>query len=72
LARLQDQRAIQPIIRAGRRAPKAARDLFGTALVFFDDPEAQAAAEELIQDKRLLEAARERAKTRGPRGLFGF
>lgn len=73
LARLQDPRAIGPIIRAARRAPRAAAgSAFGLALVQFDHPEAQAAAEELVGDKKLLQQLRERAKTQGPRAIYGF
>lgn len=72
LVLLQDRRAIGPIIRAARRAPKAFGSVFGLALAYFDHPEAQVAAEELVENKTLLDSARRRARTHGPRGIHGL
>lgn len=69
LALLQDKDSVRSIIIAARTAPKEARSVIATALVFFDDSSAQAAADELITNKELLADLRQRAKQRGPRGL---
>ncbi len=71
LARLQDRRAIRPIIEAARRAPSEAQSSIAEALVFFDDPEAQKAADELIPKRAVLESLRKRA-LKGPKAVFGF
>lgn len=64
LAKLQDPRAIPALIDAGRQNPGEARG--GTdALLFFDDPKAQAAAEELSDDKKILEGLRSEIKKQG-------
>jgi len=69
LARLQDRRAIKPIIQACERAPGMA-EVIAEALVFFDDPEAQSAAARFIHNRKTLEAVRHKAKTMGPEGVF--
>lgn len=72
LARLQDARAIRPIIEACKRAPPELARLIAEALVYFDDPEAQAAAERFILNKAVLNELRQRAKERGVKAIFGF
>lgn len=71
LTRLQDKRAIKFIIQASKRAPLEVAAKIAEPLVFFDDPEAQAAAEELIQNKALLSSLRKRAGEKGVKGIFG-
>ncbi len=72
LAKLQDKRAIAPTIRACKRVPAEVADLIAQYLPFFDDPEAQKAAEEFIQNKAVLDEVRKRAREIGPKGIFGF
>ena len=72
LAKLQDRRAIRPIIQASQRAPAEAAHFIAEPLAFFDDAEAQAALEEFIRNKALLDSIRKRAKERGVKGIFGF
>jgi len=70
-ARLQDARAVRPLIEASRRVPAEIGETIGTALVFFNDPDAQAAAERSIPDKAVLNAWRERP-LEGAKAIFGF
>lgn len=72
LAKLQDPRAIEPLITAGRHTPGEGRGGIRTALLYFSDPRAQAAAEEFFTptEKRLLELKRQKAKEEGVKGLF--
>ena len=75
LARLQDPRAIDELIATGRRAPGEARVGIVTALLYFSDPKAQAAAEEfsdVFADRRSLGFLREKAKRDGVKGLFSY
>jgi hypothetical protein len=71
LARLQDPRAVRPLIDASRRVPAEIGQTIGTALAFFNDADAQAAAERSIPDKAVLNAWRDRA-LEGPKAIFGF
>ena len=70
LARLQDRRAIKPIIQACERAPAGMVKLMAESLVFFDDPEAQSAAVRFIHNPKALEVVRQKAKTMGAEGVF--
>jgi HEAT repeat protein len=72
LAKLQDVRAIEPLIAAGRQSLAEARFGIGESLLYFSDPKAQAAAEEFINttDKTLLETLRRESKEKGVKGLF--
>ena len=72
LAKLQDPRAIPELIATGRGVPGEARFASGQALLYFSDPRAQAAANELITDKNLLERERHEAQTKGVKGLFHY
>ncbi len=72
LAKLQDKRAIRPIIQASKMAPAEAADFIARPLVFFDDPEAQRAAEEFIQNKVILDSLRKRAKEKDAYRFFHF
>jgi HEAT repeat protein len=75
LARLQDPRAVDELIATGRRVPGEARAGIMDALLYFDDPRAQAAAEELseiLNDKHLFELHRANAKKQGVKGLFPY
>ena len=75
LARLQDPRAVDELIATGRRVPGEARYGIAVALLYFPDPKAQAAAEELsdvLDDKHLFELMREEAKKKGVKGLFPY
>ena len=70
LAMLQDKASIPLIIEAARKAPSEAEAWIARPLVSFGDPRARAAAEELIPDKALLAELKQRAKEKGPRGLW--
>jgi hypothetical protein len=72
LAKLQDPRAIEPLIAAGRSTPGEGRAGIREALLYFSDPKAQAAAEQLYnpKEKKLLELERQKAKEKGVKGLF--
>ena len=70
LAMLQDKASIPLIIEAARKAPAEAQWGIAQPLVTFDDAQARAAAEELISDKVLLADLKQRAKEKGPRGLW--
>jgi hypothetical protein len=72
LARLQDPRAIDDLIATGRRVGSEARYYIGVSLLYFSDPKAQAAAEELIRDKSRLAMERKEMQTRGLKGLFPY
>lgn len=75
LARLQDSRAVDELITTGRRVPGEARAGIAEALLYFNDPKAQAAAEELsdvLDNKHLFELMRENAKKQGVKGLFPY
>jgi hypothetical protein len=75
LARLQDLKAIDELIATGRRVPGEARAGIMEALLYFDDPKAQAAAEELsdvLDDKHHFELMRENARKKGVKGLFPY
>jgi hypothetical protein len=72
LARLQDPRAIDELIATGRRVGSEARYYIGVSLLYFSDPKAQAAAEELIKDKNRLAIERKEMQTRGLQGLFPY
>ncbi len=72
LAKLQDPRAIEPLIAAGRHTPGEGLAGIRESLLYFSDPRAQAVAEELFTptEKRLLELKRQKAKEKGVKGLF--
>ena len=72
LAKLQDPRAIEELIATGRKVPVEARGGIAEALLFFPDPKAQAAANEILPDKEknLLEVWRRDIKARGLKVLF--
>jgi HEAT repeat protein len=75
LARLQDPRAIDELITTGHRVPGEARYGIAEALLYFSDPKAQAAAEELsdvLEDKKLFDYKRAEAKAKGVKGLFPY
>jgi hypothetical protein len=60
------------LIATGRAAPAEARGGISEALLFFPDPRAQAAAEEILPDKEkhMVEVWRRDIKTRGLKALF--
>jgi HEAT repeat protein len=68
LALIQDKDSIPAMIQAANNAPPGMRDLLARPLVFFDDPRAQTASQEMIKDKRVLQKMQETARTKGPRG----
>lgn len=70
LARLQDKGAIKLIIDRCKRSPSEAATAIARSLVFFEDQEAQSAAEQFIQNKRYLDLLRKKAKEKGPKGVF--
>jgi len=70
LAKLQDPRAINELIAIGGQLKGEPRILVAESLLFFNDPKAQAAADELMPRKGLLEIQRRDIKTRGMKVLF--
>lgn len=72
LTKLQDPRAVDELIAAGREMTGEALAGIVQSLIYFSEPRAQAAAEELLppQYKDLLKLFREERKTRGMRALF--
>ena len=56
------------MIQAAKNAPPRMSDFLARPLVFFDDPRAQVASQEMIKDKRVLQDMQETARTKGPRG----
>ncbi len=70
LALLQDKDSIPQLIENARQAPSEIQSYLAQPLIFFDDPKAQAAADELITDKKILEDIKQRAKAKGARGLW--
>jgi hypothetical protein len=70
LARLQDKRAIPLLIEAGRRVPAEVALGVAQALVFFDEPQAQAAVEAFIPDKEYLTALRKQVQEHGSNGML--
>jgi HEAT repeat protein len=65
LARLQDRKAVPSIITAATREPCQERRMIAKALLYFDTPKAQHAAEHLIADPVLLHRWRVEVKERG-------
>lgn len=72
LARLRDSRAIDELIDAARHAPNETRYGVIESLVTFADMKAQAAAEELATDKKLLAELRTRVKKPDYKLVFDF
>lgn len=72
LAKLQEPKAIDELIGAGHRLPGEARAAIGEALLQFQDPRAQAAADELVADKKHLEIARRDAQSKRLKALFPY
>lgn len=72
LAKLQDSRAIPEMIAAYHRSPVETRYEIAEALLYFPDQRAQAAAEKFITNKADLARSRERIRTDGLKGLFGY
>lgn len=74
LAKLQDPRAIPELIAVGREATGQALSGIVQSLLYFPDPKAQAAAEELLpqKQKNLLDVYRTEKKQSGIKGLFGW
>jgi hypothetical protein len=72
LAVLQQPRAIDEMIAAARETPSEARFEIAKSLLFFSDPKAQAAAEELTPKKKKgsLEITRQAARTSGIKALL--
>jgi HEAT repeat protein len=72
LARLQDVRAVDSLIDAGKHTSVEARFAIGQSLLYFSCHKAQTAAEEFINDsdKNLFELARRKAREEGVKGLF--
>jgi hypothetical protein len=75
LARLQDVRAVEQIIAVARHQGREAKDTMAAYLLYFPDARAQAAAEELLDDKRvagkrIVDTARHQVETEGIKGLF--
>jgi HEAT repeat protein len=62
LARLSDPKAVKAIIVACKRLSADERPLVARALLYFDTPEAQQAAEQLIANPKLLARWREQLR----------
>ncbi len=65
LAKLQDKDSIPLIVEACKKAPTGMASVIARALVFFDDPRAQSAAEKFILNKQMLEDLRRRSREKG-------
>lgn len=65
LAKLQDKESIPLIIEACQRANPEMAPFLARSLVFFDDSQAQNAAEKFISNKKSLEELRRRIRERG-------
>lgn len=72
LARLQDKRAIQPLVERFRRLPPEGMELVVPILLYFNSPEAEAGAEELIKDKEKLRQLRKSILEHGFGPFLGF
>jgi hypothetical protein len=62
LAKLRDKDSIPLIIEAGKTMPPGAALFVASALLFFDDPRAQNAAEMFVPDKQMLESLRSKIR----------
>lgn len=71
LARLHDEPSVSDIVRAIEAFPAADQPPLALVLVFFDSHEAQAAADRLVADRKLLQAYRTGAAKQGTKLLFG-
>lgn len=71
LARLQDKRAIEPIISALERVDTRTASGAAWFLLYFDDPRAQETAEQFIVDEKLLLAYRKKA-AEGVQEIYGY
>ncbi len=70
LAKLKDKESVPLIIEACRKAPEEVAVAIAWALVFFDDPQAQAAAERFITNKEMLEGLRKIWREKGIDGIL--
>jgi HEAT repeat protein len=75
LGRIGDSRAISSIVEAAAVSPKELALAFARALVYFEDPEADAAARRLIDDDAVFQELRsaaksEKAKIHSDKALF--
>lgn len=70
LARIQDRRAIKPLIMIALHAPAEFAQLIARSLLFFDDADAQFVAENTVQNSELVSAIRKLAKEKGPEAVF--
>ncbi len=72
LARLQDKRAIEPMISALGRLDNDTADGGVRYLLHFDDPRAQEAAKRFAKDKEHFELWRKTVAEEGVTGLYGY
>jgi hypothetical protein len=72
LARLRRESAVPAIIAAAEQAPRDAGQLIAQALVLFASEQAQAAAERIIGDRRIVEALRAHAEEELNRRIGDF
>lgn len=70
LAKLRDTDSVPVIIAACRKAPAQVAELIARALVFFDDANAQSAAETFITNQQVLGELRRLSREKGPAGVF--
>lgn len=65
LAKLKDNNSVPIIVQACEHSPTEIAPMIARALVFFDDPRAQSAADKFISNKALLQQLRKRATQKG-------
>jgi len=55
-----------------QKAPTETVEAIAWSLLYFDDPEAQGAADKFMTNKKFLETFRRDAKQKGVQGIFGW
>ncbi len=70
LARLHNKSSIREIIEDARKAPEDIKWLIAQTLLYFNDPEANAAAEAMIKDQDVLANTRKQGKEQGVYGIW--
>jgi hypothetical protein len=71
LAKINNKRAIKPIVRRVSKVPLDIAGAMSEALVYFDDPAAQATADQYISKDRLV-LLRKNAKEKGVKAMYGY
>jgi hypothetical protein len=70
LAKLQEPRAIDELITTGHHVSGEGRQEIAKFLLYFPDPKAQAAADELAVPTDSFKFAKQAAREKGVKGLF--